>query len=85
MIGRNALADETTALVIEKAEGNPYYLREIIYALIDQGLVRQEATGAGDKPSRSSRSICQAACAACCLRASIACRLRNAAFSRSLP
>ena len=43
MIGRNALADKTAAFVIEKADGNPYYLREIIYALIDQGLVRQEA------------------------------------------
>ncbi len=46
MLGPKALADETAALVIEKAEGNPYYLREIIYALIDQGLVQQDLEGA---------------------------------------
>ena len=45
MIGHGALADEAAALVIEKAEGNPYYLREIVFALIDQGLLRQDAAG----------------------------------------
>jgi class 3 adenylate cyclase/type II secretory pathway predicted ATPase ExeA len=42
----DALADRALELVIEKGEGNPYYLREIIYALIGQGLLRQDAAGA---------------------------------------
>lgn len=46
MLGSGALADATAAFVIEKAEGNPYYLREIVYALIDQGLLQQDAAGA---------------------------------------
>ena len=41
----DALADRALELVIEKGEGNPYYLREIIYALIGQGLLRQDAEG----------------------------------------
>lgn len=45
MLGRGTLADATTALLIEKAEGNPYYARELVYALIDQGLVQQDAAG----------------------------------------
>lgn len=45
MLGPAALADQALELVIEKGEGNPYYLREIIYALIGQGLLRQDAAG----------------------------------------
>ena len=32
-------------LVAEKAEGNPYYIREIVYALMEQGLVQRDASG----------------------------------------
>jgi class 3 adenylate cyclase/predicted ATPase len=46
MLGPGVLTDAALGLVIEKGEGNPYYLREIIYALIDQGLVGQDAAGA---------------------------------------
>jgi class 3 adenylate cyclase len=45
-IGRDALSEQTCALVIQKAEGNPYYIREIIHNLVDQGvLVRDAETG----------------------------------------
>jgi class 3 adenylate cyclase len=56
MLGPNALADQALGLVIEKGEGNPYYLREIIYALIGQGLLRQDATGAW-RPAQPIRSF----------------------------
>lgn len=45
MLGQGVLDEKVTALVIEKAEGNPYYLREIVYALIDQGLLERDAEG----------------------------------------
>jgi class 3 adenylate cyclase len=45
MLGHGTLADATMALLIEKSEGNPYYSRELVYALIDQGLVQQDAAG----------------------------------------
>lgn len=45
MLGRGVLDEDTAALVVEKAEGNPYYLREIVYALIDQGLLERDAGG----------------------------------------
>ncbi len=45
MLGSGALVDATAAIVVEKAEGNPYYLREIVYTLIDQGLVERNTAG----------------------------------------
>ncbi len=45
MLGHGTLADATMALLIEKSEGNPYYSRELVYALIDQGLVQQDTAG----------------------------------------
>ena len=52
----DALADRALELVIEKGEGNPYYLREIIYALIGQGLLRQDAAG-GWRPTQPIASF----------------------------
>ncbi len=45
MLGQSELPELALALIIEKAAGNPYYLREIVYALIDQGLLRRDADG----------------------------------------
>ncbi len=45
ILGRGALTDAAALLVAEKAEGNPYYLREIVYALMEQGLVQQDPAG----------------------------------------
>ncbi len=42
-IGPEVLYPETRALIIKKSEGNPYFIKELIYALIAQGaLVHEE-------------------------------------------
>ncbi len=46
LIGPDVLPAETYALVLGKAEGNPYYIEELIRSLIEQGvLVRDAQTG----------------------------------------
>ena len=42
LVGPNVLPAETQEMVIEKAEGNPYYIQEIIHALMSQGILVQE-------------------------------------------
>ncbi|MGC9399497.1 MAG: BREX system ATP-binding domain-containing protein [Anaerolineae bacterium] len=42
LIGPNVLPPETQELVIEKAEGNPYYIQELIHALMSQEILVQE-------------------------------------------
>jgi class 3 adenylate cyclase/tetratricopeptide (TPR) repeat protein len=44
-VGRGGLRDATAALVVQKAEGNPYYIQEILYALINQGVLEQDDQG----------------------------------------
>ncbi len=39
------LPDETRAFILEKAEGNPLYLEEVVRALVDRGAVVRESTG----------------------------------------
>ena len=46
LIGERALSEPNNLLVLEKAEGNPYYLREIVNTLIAQGdLARHPESG----------------------------------------
>ena len=46
MIGPRVLPKETEALIINNSEGNPFYIQELIYSLVDQNiLVRQEKDG----------------------------------------
>ncbi len=42
LIGPDVLPPETQEMVIEKAEGNPYYIQEIIHALMSQGILVQD-------------------------------------------
>jgi predicted ATPase len=42
LIGPETLPAETRALVLDKAEGNPYYMGELIHSLIAQGVLVQE-------------------------------------------
>ncbi len=42
LIGPDVLPPETQELVIEKAEGNPYYIQEIIHSLMSQGILVQK-------------------------------------------
>lgn len=41
-IGPEALPDETRALIIKNAEGNPYYIQELIHSLINNGILVQD-------------------------------------------
>jgi class 3 adenylate cyclase len=43
LIGREILPPETRTLVLDKAEGNPYYIEELIRSLIEQGTLVQDA------------------------------------------
>jgi predicted ATPase len=43
LIGPQALPPETRSLVLDKAEGNPYYIEELVHSLIVQGVLAQEA------------------------------------------
>jgi predicted ATPase/class 3 adenylate cyclase len=43
IIGPDTLSEETRALVIRKAEGTPYYIREILHTLIEQGVLVRDA------------------------------------------
>ena len=46
LIGAHALPEETRALIISKAEGNPYYIEELVHSMIRNGmLARDERTG----------------------------------------
>jgi predicted ATPase/class 3 adenylate cyclase len=45
IIGPEVLSERTCDLVIEKAEGNPYYIRELIHGLIAQGVLEQDQDG----------------------------------------
>ncbi len=42
LIGADVLPEETEALVVEKAEGNPYFIQELIHALIADDVLEQE-------------------------------------------
>jgi tetratricopeptide (TPR) repeat protein len=43
LLGPKALSAETRSLVLDKAEGNPYYIEELVHSLIAQGVLAQEA------------------------------------------
>lgn len=46
LVGSDVLPDSTRALIVEKAEGNPYYIEELISSLAREGaLVRDAWTG----------------------------------------
>lgn len=46
VIGCSNLSEETRQLIIRKSEGNPYYVQELVRALVSQGvLVRDAGTG----------------------------------------
>ncbi len=47
MIGQDVLPEETEALIIQKAEGNPFYVQELVRSLVASGvLIRESAAGA---------------------------------------
>jgi len=42
LIGAGTLPEETLQLVVRKAEGNPYYIKELVNALVAQGVLRHD-------------------------------------------
>jgi class 3 adenylate cyclase/tetratricopeptide (TPR) repeat protein len=54
LVGPGTLPEETSELIIRNAGGNPYYILELIRALIDQGILAREA---GDGPWRLTRPV----------------------------
>jgi len=57
LIGPQALPAETRALVLDKAEGNPYYIGELVRALIAQGVLAQEAETGQWRATRAVNSL----------------------------
>ena len=52
-VGPDVLSTETTAMILKKAEGNPYFIKELIFALNAQGALVQE----GDRSWRQTRPV----------------------------
>lgn len=53
VIGTNVLFPETRALIVQKAEGNPYFIKELLYTLTAQGALVQDA----DRSWRQVRAV----------------------------
>ena len=45
------VSDELRNLIIDAAEGNPFYVEEMVKMLLDQGVIERDAVGAGFKPA----------------------------------
>lgn len=45
MVGVDGLSARAQAQILEKSNGNPYYLTELLHALIDQGVLRRDENG----------------------------------------
>lgn len=43
LVDPDAVPTETVALILEKADGNPYYIEQLIYSLIGQGVLAQDS------------------------------------------
>jgi class 3 adenylate cyclase len=57
LIGPDVLPQETRALIIERAEGNPYYIEELIRSLVQAGTLVRDARVAEWRLARSVGSL----------------------------
>ena len=57
LIGAETLPAETLDMIIHNSEGNPYYIIEIIRALIAQGILVRQPDGAQEGPWRATRTV----------------------------
>jgi class 3 adenylate cyclase len=57
LIGSEVLPAETSALLLERAEGNPYYIEEFIHALIQKGVLVQDEETGGWQATRAVDSL----------------------------
>ncbi len=56
-LGENVLFPETLALIIKKSEGNPYFVKELIYSLVAQGALTPEGEHGCWKQIRAVTSL----------------------------
>jgi len=57
LIGLKTLPEPTRRLILSKAEGNPYYIRELVHGLIAQGILVQEDGSGQWRVTRSVESL----------------------------
>jgi len=57
LIGTQVLPEETRALIVDKAEGNPYYIVELIQSLRAQGALEQDPETGRWRATRSVTSL----------------------------
>jgi len=57
LIGHETLPPETQTLVLDKAEGNPHYIAELVYSLIEQGALVQDAQTGKWRATRAVTSL----------------------------
>ncbi len=57
LIGPEVLPEETCSLIINKAEGNPYYIRELIHSLVAQEILVQDPESGKWRVTRTVTSI----------------------------
>jgi class 3 adenylate cyclase/tetratricopeptide (TPR) repeat protein len=56
-VGQNVLFPETQSLIIKKSEGNPYFVKELIYSLVVQGALAPEGEHGSWKQTRAVTSL----------------------------
>jgi hypothetical protein len=42
LVGPGALSEETLQLVIQQSEGNPYYIRELLHQMMEEGILQRD-------------------------------------------
>ncbi len=57
VIGPEVLPAETRALVLDKAEGNPYYIEELIRSMVTQGVLEQDVQTGQWRATRAIDSL----------------------------
>ena len=72
-------------LLIERTEGNPFFLEESVRTLVETGVLVGDAGGLSPGAARCTACRCRPRCRRSWRRASTACRPRRSASSRPLP
>ena len=57
LIGPDALPEETRQIVLARSEGNPYYIKELVHSLIEQGVLVWDAETAGWRATRAVTTL----------------------------
>ena len=57
LLGPEVLPAETCTMIVDKAEGNPYYIGELVHSLIEQGVLVQEAETGQWRAARAVASL----------------------------